>query len=140
MFGAKVPNLNMKGKEKVTTSLGVFASMITIALTMMFASLKMQHLIERKNPDINVSTSKAVHNDKFNKGQNGFKTSTDNFMMAFTVENETSKQIKSDPRYVQWVASFTDFDLSMNNRRRKYYPLHRCTMQEFKKFGEPANK
>ena len=56
MFGVEALGLNMKGQAKVRTFVGSFLSLSVLTLTMLFALLKLQHLIERKNPTLTTHT------------------------------------------------------------------------------------
>ena len=50
MFGSELPKFNINGKAKVTTLTGAFGSIVILAMTLMFALLKLEHMINRKNP------------------------------------------------------------------------------------------
>ena len=45
MFGVQVPTFNIRGIEVVKTSAGACASLLIILLTLMFAILKLLHLV-----------------------------------------------------------------------------------------------
>ena len=78
MFGAQVPTFNLRGREDVKTSAGALASMVIIVLTFLFGLLKLQYLVERKNPSIVANTRNLAFGERFNTG-------SDDFMMAFAV-------------------------------------------------------
>lgn len=69
-------------------------SIIVMYMTTLFALLKLQHLLMRKNPSIvtNVEAYAFDHTDKYNLVEN-------DFMMAVTVRDYDSKA-RMDPRYV----------------------------------------
>ena len=50
MFGAPIPNFNMRGRAEVKTSRGACISIVIFTLTLLFGLLKLQHLFLRKNP------------------------------------------------------------------------------------------
>ena len=50
MFGSELPKFNINGKKKVTTLTGAFVSIVILAMTLMFSLLKLEHMINRKNP------------------------------------------------------------------------------------------
>ena len=108
MFYAAVPTLNLSGKTRVTTLLGGCASIFLMTLLFLFALLKLEHLVTRKNPTITVFEEplSMINGD----GVESFDMRSDNFMMAFAAEDDITKEPKSDPRFVQWVASFTEYD------------------------------
>ena len=55
-FGEDVPGFNLRGKKKVTTSMGACASVVMIILTLLFALLKLKHLLGNTNPIIITNT------------------------------------------------------------------------------------
>ena len=52
MFAEHVPTFTLRGKETIRTGTGSFCSIIIIVLTFMFGLVKLEHLIEKKNPMI----------------------------------------------------------------------------------------
>ena len=52
LFGAPIPQFNIKGKSSVRTHLGGLISFMAVGLTFMFALLKFQHMMENRNPSI----------------------------------------------------------------------------------------
>ena len=80
MFGAEVPSFNIRGRHTVKTSAGACASITIIILTFLFALIKLQHLVEKKNPTISTNESSLKEGERFDTG-------SDIFMMAFAAEN-----------------------------------------------------
>ena len=80
IFGKPVPTFNIRGQTEVKTMCGALMSFVIMFLTIMFGILKLQHLIEKKNPTINTNISPLEAGVKYNIDQ-------DEFMMAFTAEN-----------------------------------------------------
>ena len=101
IFGAPIPTLNLRGERSVNTAVGSMVSILVFTTTLLFGLLKLQHLIERKNPTIMVVNSPLNANETFDTGSN-------DFMMAFAVSdfNELSDKALSNPRYVRWLARF----------------------------------
>ena len=66
-------------------------------LTLIFGLLKMQNLLERKNPIINTNLAPLAKDETFT-------TDLDDFNLALTVQNYYTNEILSDPRYIRWVA------------------------------------
>ena len=97
IFGAPIPALNLRGERRVNTAVGSMVSILVFTTTLLFGLLKLQHLIEKKNPTIMVVNSPLNANETFDTGSN-------DFMMAFAVSdfNELSDKMLSNPRYVRW--------------------------------------
>ena len=74
------------------TKLGASISILIGVLTAVFALIKLEHLLNRKNPSL-TSYSEAIGADEF------YDTQNEDFMMAFTLENWISGA-KDDPRYI----------------------------------------
>ena len=55
LFGKQVPMFNLKGKNIIQTFEGAIISMVIFALTLSFSLLKFEHLINRRNPTINIT-------------------------------------------------------------------------------------
>ena len=52
MFGADSPGLNFNGRSSIKTFTGAISSIVVISVTFLFALLKLQFLLLRKQPDI----------------------------------------------------------------------------------------
>ena len=50
MFGRRVPTFNLEGDDEVKTRVGGFVSLLLIYTTLLYALLKVRHLLEYKNP------------------------------------------------------------------------------------------
>ena len=100
MFGAPMPSLHIRGDPVVKTSAGACISIIVIGLTSLFALLKLQFMLMRSSPDVN----KFVNDDFFDISDR-FKLDDEEFMFAVSVEHYYTG-IRTDPRYVKWVAEF----------------------------------
>ena len=66
----------------------------------MFAVLKLQHMLERKNPDLTT----FVVEDAFDTTEQ-YSMDQNSFMVAVAAEHYLDGP-KSDPRYVKWIASY----------------------------------
>ena len=51
--------------------------------------------------------------------------------MAFTLA-QWDGGYKDDPRYIQWTMQVTD--VIDGDEKKKFYPLHKCTDEEFERF------
>ena len=99
MFGALAPAFNIEGKKLVKTYTGASTSMLVLTLTFLFALLKLELLVERKNPSLTSNKSQLDIGERYNTG-------SEDFIMAFSAINLLTKEAKSDPRYVRWLVHF----------------------------------
>ena len=54
MFGSKLPRLNIAGKEVERTFSGALMSIVILCVIFLFSLLKLKHLLQRSNPQINI--------------------------------------------------------------------------------------
>ena len=104
--------------------------MLIILLTLGFGIVKLQHLLERRNPIINMSRVGLGDNERYS-------LSSKEFNGAFAVEDFGTGAGISDPRYVKWVTAYVqriDDQMSWT-----WYPMHQCTRAEIEKFDPPNN-
>ena len=80
-FGKQVPSFNIKGNSSIGTVVGGFVTVIVLSLTLMYATIKSMHLIQKANPVMSSLTIPSYYSstDKFYLDEA-------NFRMAFTVE------------------------------------------------------
>ena len=98
MFGAHVPTFNIRGRSVVKTSFGACASILILVLTLLFALLKLQYLVEKKNPTISTNTSILDGSERFNTG-------SESFAMAFAFE-KLGSEYRIDNNYIRWMVRF----------------------------------
>ena len=60
-YGADLPSFNLKGKESVKTFSGGIMTVIILAITLLFAGIKMEQLVMRKNPDVTKNIIEDFH-------------------------------------------------------------------------------
>ena len=99
MFGAPAPTMNISRETKVRTSAGVVSSILVLLLTFLYALLKLEHMVERKNPSLTTNTTPVEEGEYY-------KITSDNFMAAFSIINKVTGEPKSDPRYIRWIVKF----------------------------------
>ena len=92
LFSEPVPTFNIAGKTSVQTRLGIFCSLLIFILTFAFSLLKLQHLIERKNPDLTTNTEPLEGGEKF-------FLESDEFMMAVSLIDAKFTPLQYDPNY-----------------------------------------
>ena len=79
LFGRPLPQANLGGMEQVQTHYGGCISLLFAFITFLFASLKLQHLLSKHNPQVNsfVEESAFDIDDKFSIASHS------DFMIAF---------------------------------------------------------
>ena len=77
MFGAEIPEFNIRGDRSVKTNIGGCCSIIIICVSLLYAAHKFNHVITRHNPQV---VSYEV-TDAFGVDDR-FKTSESDFMLA----------------------------------------------------------
>ena len=75
LFAIPLPGFNIKGKEAVSTYAGGMLSLAIMYISLMFAALKMVHLLSRHNPSVNTFVQKDAHgtDDVFRPAEEGFR-------------------------------------------------------------------
>ena len=125
-LGVRPPQMNIRGETKIKTYFGSVSSVIIGILTCTFALIKLEHLFSRKNPSLS-------QNLEINSSGAVYDIANEDFMMAFAMSDWQTGP-KNDTRYFQWALQVsTSF---ANEGGVKFYPMHRCTDQEFAKFNQ----
>ena len=57
MFGEPLPSFNIKGQSDVRTHCGGCLSMLIIITAIAFALAKLEHLLAKQNPSVNIFTN-----------------------------------------------------------------------------------
>ena len=114
LFYEPMPAFNIKGKESVKTWIGAMCSVIIMTLTVAFGLLKLQHLVEKKNPALVTNTEDLGE-------YASFKLDDDGFMMAFSLETITNQVLDYDTRHVRWIAR--TWMLDGNDLKSPLYPM-----------------
>ena len=102
MYKEPLPSFNIDGLTHVRTHCGGLVSLIIILILFMFSVLKFDHLLSKHNPQVNTFVDKDVfdENDVWNADAD------DDFIMAFAVADFITGEVKDDPKFVKWFASF----------------------------------
>ena len=117
----------------VSTACGACISIIVFTLTLIFGLIKLQHLLEHRNPQIVTRTVKVDEGARFSMADT-------NFMMAFAaarVANGLNEGL-SDERYLKWIGTVVTRE-GVNTTRNRFY-LHRCSDHEFSRFYQVENE
>ena len=69
-------------------------------------------------------------------GEN-YSLASDNFMMAFALEDISSQILAYDQRYIRWI--IRTWDISSSGKNIVYYPLHLCSEEEMSRFFTAEN-
>ena len=99
-----------------------------------FASLKLQHLLERASPQINTYTMEEYDSESIE-----LDTSVHEFAMAFGLEDAATGLLKGDTQYLKWFATVVEVDSGRGSITRGI-PLHECTEEDFKRFAPPDKR
>ena len=87
----------MDGRESLGTVYGASISLMIVALTLSFATVKFDSLMHKRNPTVSRYTDQiAIGKDKAI-----YPGEDDDFMIAFALENAKTGELYSDPRYVK---------------------------------------
>ena len=82
-------------------------------------------MLIRKNPTI-------MTNDQLVESDEQYDTNSDDFMMAFAMENYKTKVPMDDPRYTRWVVKFwKQFE---SGQEIEYDVLEPCSEEQFARF------
>ena len=131
IFGRDIPSFNINGKNTIQTIPGTIVSILIGLLTLSFGILKFEHLVRRKQPFINETSSPLI------KGTSQ-KLSDENIMMAFSLENFYTSAPLDDPRYIRWYT--IDWTLKEGIWTSSYNLLNKCTEADFEKFYQAENE
>ena len=129
-FGNSTPSFNIGGQTVVKTLTGAFVTLTMYSLMLAFTSLKLEHLIIRKNPVISTNMVPLELGSKYD-------TDSDEFMMAFSAENYDNGEALSDPRFVRWL--FGVWSREGSSSKITYHLMHKCNDEEFARF-EKTNR
>lgn len=127
-FGKDVPAFNIKGETKVNTAVGGVISTFIITLVLIYASIKLNQLINRDNPNIN-ETDIADHYSI----EDRIDLNDINFRMAWSVEGVLDEQNRDDPRYVKWIVRMIGKE--NGTWYEKILPHHKCTEEDYAQFN-----
>ena len=92
LFSVQIPSFNMGGETHVRTWTGAFVSLLIMALTLVFAFIKLDHLASRKNPII-TSNEEPLQKDEV------YAMGSEDFMFAFAAEHWLEGR-KDDPSFI----------------------------------------
>ena len=97
-FGSPLPSFNIKGKERITTIVGGFCTLILVMTILSYGLLKFSYLITKPSPIIN-----SYLTDREGEGYS-INLNDRNYKFAFTVETYKEPLMRiDDPRYVKYI-------------------------------------
>ena len=131
IFGRDIPSFNINGKNTIQTIPGTIVSILIGLLTLSFGILKFEHLVRRKQPFINETSSPLI------KGTSQ-KLSDGNLMMAFSLESFDTSAPLDDPRFNRWYAA--SYTIEEGIWTTSYSLLDKCTEADFEKFYQAENE
>ena len=130
IFGGQVPSFNIHGQKTIQTIPGAIATIVIAILTLSFGILKFEHLVRRKNPVINETTSVLAEGSIQ-------QLSDKNIAMAFAVEDFYSGTPLEDSRFYRWYSVHWTVDKGVWSSQNSL--LQKCTQDDLKKFYDYEN-
>ena len=117
----------MNSREQAKTRIGGCLTLLSAIIILIYAGVKFEHMIEYRNPIINVKHEIGVlKNDTLNMTQPGF-------MIAIGVMSWYGNSVKNDSRYIKpWA-----FNVNREDDRAYNWNLismHPCTDEDYEKF------
>ena len=119
--------LSLGGHDKVRTRLGGCLTLLVAILSFLFAALKLQHLVVKKNPSVSVLLEENALDSSVKHS-----TSDSGFQMAVGLTNWV-EGTKNDKRYFKWFMNVNRESPEGNDFSIKY-PLHLCTDEDYSRF------
>lgn len=133
MFGEPLPTFNIKGESDVRTHCGGCLSIIIIYIMILFATLKMQHLLLKHNPSVNIFTER----DAFDETHVWYYNDQVDFMMAFAATQLwEARNVKNDTAFVKWFAHY--YIQKEGEWTYEEIPMHKCSKEEMSQFYQPS--
>ena len=122
MFSEPLPMFNIRGQSDVRTHCGGCFSILIIFTAIAFALVKLQHLLAKQNPTVNIFTRENA----FDETDVWRAKDQKDFMMAFAVTKMYYNEIvKDDPSYVKWFTIQWLFKDGQWTSTR--IPMHKCS-------------
>lgn len=130
-FSKPIPTFNMRGKKKIPSLAGGFLSISVVMVVLLYATVKLSHLLTRHNPQITqyLDVGALDSSYKFNFRDKGIR-------FAFGVEGSIDKKLKDDPRYVKIITRL--YGRKDGKFYEKLIPVHYCTKEELDEFATPT--
>ena len=112
------------------TSLGGLLSILIMLTVGLFATMKFEHLVLRRNATVN----KYEHENALD-AEAIFDTKQDDFALAFALTDLMTGEPKDDLRFIRWYAVYwKKVDSALE---RRLIPVHTCTDADYSNFKEP---
>ena len=108
----------------MNTAVGGVISTFIITLVLIYASIKLNQLINRDNPNINETDIPDHYSIDDRIDLNDI-----NFRMAWSVEGVLNAQNKDDSRYVKWIVRMIGKE--NGTWYEKILPHHKCTEEDY---------
>ena len=131
-FAYTVPSFNLRGDQKIKTSLGALCSVAISTLVLFYALLKFIQLQERHNPTISTFTDDTIYDfgNPLNLNKINSKAA---FVFTGWSWAKQAFEAKEDPNLVKMIVRMTGLDLQGNYYER-IIPHHKCTDEDFQEF------
>ena len=105
-------------------------SILTAYVVFLFAVLKTKQMVTKHNPVITSYVEEDVYDS-----EDRYDLSDPEFMIAFMVENEYTKTLINDPRFIKWKVVHYEFEDNQLKSWR-FLDTHLCNEQDYAKFYE----
>ena len=134
LYAKDIPGFNFEGRKKIGSLVGGFLSAIVFFLVLGISTIKFSHLMTNTNPRIANSLEHGV----FLTNKTALELQSNNFSIAFQVNDFFSSETKDDPAMVRWFVEIVETAGHSINKTRKTVGTHLCTEADKAKFFEPA--
>ena len=128
MFGSPIAGFNVRGRKEIKTNAGAFVSMLITIIVLLFASIKLIELNEKKNPSITSyeRPNPTDYETPINLNEIGFRVA----FAWYDVWPENKP--RDDPAYVKnYVTYVQQID---DVRTKTLLPFHKCTEEDYAEF------
>ena len=134
-FSQAPPNMTIKGREEIHSSMGLFASLILFSAVIGFSVYRCSQIITKSNP----SSFSVDLKDQHGSEAEGINYSDILQFKAISVTSARDGLVKHDPRYIDFEVTVWE---GKGNAQRKVHTsgMHRCTDDEFKKMHPPRKQ
>ena len=128
-FGKEVPAFNIDGETKINTIVGGILTALIFMTGLLYAGVKLDHLLNRDNPNINFTDIEDYFSldERLDLNEIGFK-------IAWSVEGNLDNKNKNDSRYVKWLVRF--YGKEDGVKVETVLPVHKCTEEDYEQFSE----
>ena len=115
----------------VHTITGGLTTFLVLVVMLVYASIKVIHLLSKHNPNVVM-----VHEKNFFDYKDKLDLNQIDFRLAFSVENYHTREFKNDPRYVKYLVRI--YGVENGEEYEHIIKYHKCEQKDWDLFPEPA--